>query len=124
MWARKLTTVSLQSSLLNDSQQAPPPLQIPPSRARRQFAARLAQRKAALEAANRERDISTEPSDTFEEGLIASPEEARLDEPKGKESGKGGPERFSNLFSGDSSDEDDEGKGSSKAVTAAETKSA
>jgi hypothetical protein len=32
----------------------PPPLQIPPSRARRQFAARLAQRKAMLEASAKE----------------------------------------------------------------------
>jgi SIT4-associating protein SAP185/190 len=41
----------------------PPPLQIPPSRARRQFAARLAQRKAELEASQKGDDDDDDDDD-------------------------------------------------------------
>lgn len=81
---------SLQSSKLPTM---PPPLQIPPSRARRQFAARLAQRKALLEA-TREQEDDVEDIE----------EEIRKEE-------RANHERFSNIFEeiDDDSSEDDAG---------------
>lgn len=73
----------------------PAPLSIPPSRARRQFAMRLAQRKAELESA---RDREEEP-----EGGVG-PEGVQEREVRE------GHERFKRLFEGmDSSDEEGEG---------------
>ncbi|KAL5444622.1 hypothetical protein PMIN06_008361 [Paraphaeosphaeria minitans] len=81
---------------VSDSEQKsaiPSPLQIPPSRARRQFAMRLAQRKAELEST---RDMEDDPDD----GPDVQEREVRE-----------GHERFKRLFEGmDSSD--DEGEGS------------
>jgi SIT4-associating protein SAP185/190 len=77
----------------------PPPLKIPPSRARRQFAARLAQRKAELEASNKEDgdedDVATGGDSEKKESTDAT-------------------ERFSHLFEGieSSSEDDDEEEGS------------
>ncbi|CAI6317966.1 unnamed protein product [Periconia digitata] len=76
---------------------APAPLQIPPSRARRQFAMRLAARKAELEST---RD---------QEGDVEGDEETQEREVKE------GHERFARMFEGidddSSSDSDDEGAG-------------
>ncbi|KAL1594595.1 sporulation-induced protein [Paraconiothyrium brasiliense] len=70
----------------------PPPLQIPPSRARRQFAMRLAQRKAELKTT---RESEDDPDDVQES------QEREVRE---------GHERFKRLFEGmDSSDEEGEG---------------
>ena len=70
----------------------PPPLQIPPSRARRQFALRLAQRKAQLESA---RDVEEDPND---------PSAPKTQEEEERE----GHQRFARMFEGieDSSDDD------------------
>ncbi|KAF2110541.1 hypothetical protein BDV96DRAFT_650659 [Lophiotrema nucula] len=77
----------------------PPPLQIPPSRARRQFAARLAQRKALLEAT---REQEEDP-------------EAGLNEDERKRSKRDGQGKFSGIFEGidDDEEEDEGGEGSS-----------
>lgn len=69
----------------------PPPLQIPPSRARRQFAMRLAQRKAELDATRELED---------DVGEMQGQQEREVQE---------GHERFKRLFEGmDSSDDDDD----------------
>lgn len=71
----------------------PPPLQIPPSRARRQFAMRLAQRKAQLES-TREQEEDVEGDEETQEREV-----------------KEGHERFARMFEGieDSSSEEDGG---------------
>ncbi|KAG9193921.1 hypothetical protein G6011_03956 [Alternaria panax] len=75
---------------VDDSEQPsiPPPLQIPPSRARRQFALRLAQRKAQLESTRDAEDDPEGPSQEQEE--------------------REGHQRFARMFEGieDSSDDD------------------
>ncbi|EDU40863.1 hypothetical protein Ptr902_01134 [Pyrenophora tritici-repentis] len=70
----------------------PPPLQIPPSRARRQFALRLAQRKAQLEST---REVEEDPDD---------PSAPKTQEQEERE----GHQRFARMFEGieDSSDDD------------------
>ncbi|KAH7135811.1 hypothetical protein B0J11DRAFT_502620 [Dendryphion nanum] len=81
----------------------PPPLQIPPSRARRQFAARLAQRKAELEAnQNDNNDGEGDVGEEKKEGC-------------GGERSKESRERFKALFEDiddDSSDEEGVASGS------------
>jgi hypothetical protein len=76
----------------------PPPLQIPPSRARRQFAARLAQRKALLEQS---KELGDNDNDTDEDNKVS--EETQ------KKEVKEGHERFAKMFEGieDSSSEDE-----------------
>ncbi|PSN60884.1 hypothetical protein BS50DRAFT_159001 [Corynespora cassiicola Philippines] len=76
------------------SLQMPPPLQIPPSRARRQFAMRLAQRKAELEASKEQA------------------EEMEADEETQQKEVKEGHERFAKMFEGieDDSSSEDEGE--------------
>ncbi|CAN9178472.1 unnamed protein product [Alternaria alternata] len=80
---------------VDDSEQptAPPPLQIPPSRARRQFALRLAQRKAQLEST---REAEEDPDDPSAPGKTQEQEERE------------GHQRFARMFEGieDSSDDD------------------
>ncbi|KAF1939442.1 hypothetical protein EJ02DRAFT_424839 [Clathrospora elynae] len=71
---------------------APPPLQIPPSRARRQFAMRLAQRKAQLETT---REAEEDPDD---------PSAPKTQEQEERE----GHQRFARLFSGIDDSSDDE----------------
>ncbi len=73
----------------------PPPLQVQPSRARRQFALRLAQRKAQLES-TREQEDDPEDPDAF-----------KTQEQEERE----GHQRFARMFEGidDSSDEEDLG---------------
>lgn len=66
----------------------PPPLQIPPSRARRQFALRLAQRKAELEGKTN--------SDDGDEGEKTQEQEERE-----------GHQRFAKMFEDIESDSDD-----------------
>lgn len=80
-----------------NSLQMPPPLQIPPSRARRQFAARLAQRKAELAA-------------TKEEEADEDEGKGGMEVPGERKETEGGAERFSNLFEGieDTSSEEDD----------------
>ena len=70
----------------------PPPLQIPPSRARRQFALRLAQRKAQLESTNAAEEDPDDPS---------APKTQEQEEREGHQ-------RFARMFEGidDSSDDD------------------
>ncbi|KAI1572249.1 extragenic suppressor of kinetochore protein 1 [Pyrenophora tritici-repentis] len=79
---------------VDDSEQPniPPPLQIPPSRARRQFALRLAQRKAQLEST---REVEEDPDD---------PSAPKTQEQEERE----GHQRFARMFEGieDSSDDD------------------
>ncbi|KAI4698808.1 hypothetical protein J4E81_005419 [Alternaria sp. BMP 2799] len=79
---------------VDDSEQPsiPPPLQIPPSRARRQFALRLAQRKAQLEST---REAEEDPDD---------PSAPKTQEQEERE----GHQRFARMFEGieDSSDDD------------------
>ncbi|ORY12833.1 SIT4 phosphatase-associated protein-domain-containing protein [Clohesyomyces aquaticus] len=90
----------------DSSLKMPPPLQIPPSRARRQFAARLAQRKAMLEASNKEDEGDDDDDDGDGEEKTSS------EAAKGKERAQAkGQERFSNIFEGiedSSSDEESE----------------
>jgi hypothetical protein len=76
----------------------PPPLQIPPSRARRQFAARLAQRKALLEQS---KELGANENNDDEDGQVS--EETQ------KKEVKEGHERFAKMFEGieDSSSEDE-----------------
>jgi hypothetical protein len=76
----------------------PPPLQIAPSRARRQFAARLAQRKALLEQS---KELGANENDDKEDGQVS--EETQ------KKEVKEGHERFAKMFEGieDSSSEDE-----------------
>ncbi|KAL1794546.1 hypothetical protein ACET3X_007967 [Alternaria dauci] len=80
---------------VDDSEQptVPPPLQIPPSRARRQFALRLAQRKAQLEST---REAEEDPDDP------SAPEKTQEQEERE------GHQRFARMFEGieDSSDDD------------------
>ena len=70
----------------------PPPLQIPPSRARRQFALRLAQRKAQLQSTNAAEEDPDDPS---------APKTQEQEEREGHQ-------RFARMFEGieDSSDDD------------------
>ena len=70
----------------------PPPLQIPPSRARRQFAIRLAQRKAQLDA-TREKEV--DPDD---------PDAGKTQEQEERE----GHQRFARMFEGIDDSSDDE----------------
>jgi hypothetical protein len=70
----------------------PPPLQIPPSRARRQFAIRLAQRKAQLES-TREQQVDPEDHDP---GKTQEQEERE------------GHQRFARMFEGIDDSSDDE----------------
>lgn len=84
-----LLTHLSSSSLHKQKSAIPPPLQIPPSRARRQFAMRLAQRKAEL-------DATRELEDDVDESQGQQEREVRE-----------GHERFKRLFEGmDSSDEE------------------
>jgi hypothetical protein len=78
----------------------PPPLQIPPSRARRQFAARLAQRKALLEQS---KDLGDNDNDNDDD------EDGKVSEETQKKEVKEGHERFAKMFEGieDSSSEDE-----------------
>lgn len=73
----------------------PPPLQIPPSRARRQFARRLAQRKAELEGKNID-----DGGDHEQSGKTQEQEERE------------GHERFAKMFEDIESDSDDGSLGS------------
>ncbi|KAF2025839.1 SAPS-domain-containing protein [Setomelanomma holmii] len=79
---------------VDDSEQpkVPPPLQIPPSRARRQFALRLAQRKAQLES-TREQEEDPEDADV---GKTQEQEERE------------GHQRFARMFEGIDDSSDDE----------------
>ncbi|OAL53950.1 SAPS-domain-containing protein [Pyrenochaeta sp. DS3sAY3a] len=83
---------------VDDSEQpkVPPPLQIPPSRARRQFALRLAQRKAQLES-TREQEEDPEGADI----PITQEQEERE-----------GHQRFARMFEGIDDSSDDESLGS------------
>ncbi|KAL5118920.1 sporulation-induced protein [Pleosporales sp. CAS-2024a] len=80
---------------VDDSEQAkvPPPLQIPPSRARRQFALRLAQRKAQLDAT---REAVEYDADAAEHGKTLEQEERE------------GHQRFARMFVGADDSSDDE----------------
>lgn len=98
----------------------PPPLQIPPSRARRQFAARLAQRKAELEASNKEEGEGDEDEDDVAEGSASgvgggdpASDVGGIGGQRGlsKKEGEGNAERFSGLFEGIESDSDEEEEG-------------
>jgi SIT4-associating protein SAP185/190 len=82
------------SPLPHQQPKAPPPLQIPPSRARRQFALRLAQRKAQLDAT---RDTEDDADDGTQPGKTQEQEERE------------GHQRFARMFEGieDSSDDDE-----------------
>jgi SIT4-associating protein SAP185/190 len=71
----------------------PPPLQIPPSRARRQFALRLAQRKAQLESTRDQEDDPEQESDL-----------AKAQEQEERE----GHQRFARMFEGIDDSSDDE----------------
>lgn len=92
--AYQLVVTSLD--LANDIAQAkiPPPLQIPPSRARRQFALRLAQRKAELEGRNNDDGDDNQSEKTQEQ------EERE------------GHQRFAKMFEDIESDSDDGSLGS------------
>lgn len=79
--------IKLRTALTADQPKAPPPLQIPPSRARRQFALRLAQRKAQLEATQEQED-DPEPTQEQEE--------------------REGHQRFARMFEGIDDSSDDE----------------
>ena len=85
----------------------PPPLQIPPSRARRQFAARLAQRKAMLEASAKEAnetniaDNSTDRTDSGFENGHTSEQDQTLDEEQLQGNMKGGNDSANNRSSGE-----------------------
>ncbi|CAO2655596.1 Nn.00g043990.m01.CDS01 [Neocucurbitaria sp. VM-36] len=83
---------------VDDSEQpkVPPPLQVPPSRARRQFALRLAQRKAQLES-TREQEDDPEGADA----PITQEQEERE-----------GHQRFARMFEGIDDSSDDESLGS------------
>ena len=87
---RILSLTSSTNTLFQPS--IPPPLQIPPSRARRQFALRLAQRKAQLEST---REAEEDPDD---------PSAPKTQEQEERE----GHQRFARMFEGieDSSDDD------------------
>ncbi|KAF2866877.1 hypothetical protein BDV95DRAFT_611173 [Massariosphaeria phaeospora] len=77
----------------------PPPLQIPPSRARRQFAMRLAQRKAQLEnTREQEDDVDDDGNGGGGGGVDGETQEKEVKE---------GHERFAKMFEGIESDEDE-----------------
>ncbi|KAH5332351.1 hypothetical protein HBI23_071670 [Parastagonospora nodorum] len=80
---------------VDDSEQpkVPQPLQIPPSRARRQFALRLAQRKAQLESTREQED---DPEDPEDQGKTQEQEERE------------GHQRFARMFEGIEDSSDDE----------------
>ncbi|KAF2709233.1 hypothetical protein K504DRAFT_467207 [Pleomassaria siparia CBS 279.74] len=81
----------------------PPPLQIPPSRARRQFAARLAQRKALLEQS---RELGDDGDGDEDDGV------GKISEDMQKQEVAEGHERFAKMFEGieDDSSSGDEGE--------------
>lgn len=88
----------------------PPPLQVQPSRARRQFALRLAQRKREMEAAARAQE-----AEEGEEDDDPSPELESVDllaeqwaTERSALNGRGDPERFADLFDAPDSGEDSE----------------
>ncbi|KAF2200312.1 hypothetical protein GQ43DRAFT_472817 [Delitschia confertaspora ATCC 74209] len=75
-----------------------PPLQTPPSRARRQFAARLAQRKALMEASAKETDEGVDENEPTESN---NKEAGSIHSAKGiGKYGSRAHERFSNLLQG------------------------
>jgi len=85
----------------------PYPLAIPPSRARRQFAMRLAQRKAALESArNTEQDPGLDDDDSGGNGNVSTHVTQEQEEREGHR-------RFARMFEeiDDSSDEEGEEDG-------------
>jgi hypothetical protein len=91
----------------------PPPLQVPPSRARRQFAARLAQRRAEKQAAQEAADGDDEDDNDNENedfSILSPNSESDVTKKSPLTGGEGGSGRFSRMFEGieDSSDEDDE----------------
>lgn len=104
-YLRQPTREHLADSPLQQTPSAPAPLQIPPSRARRQFALRLAQRKAALESI-RDQEVDLEGDEEAQEREV-----------------KEGHERFAKMFEGiddSSSDSDgDEAEGGSALSAAA-----
>jgi SIT4-associating protein SAP185/190 len=96
-------------SLQSQSQSSvPPPLQVPPSRARRQFALRLAQRKAQLESTREQEEDPENPG---------SPKTQEQEEREGHQ-------RFARMFEGidDSSDDENEGMDSHEGSKEADEK--
>ncbi|KAF2020516.1 hypothetical protein BU24DRAFT_403620 [Aaosphaeria arxii CBS 175.79] len=78
----------------------PPPLQIPPSRARRQFAARLAQRKLEFEASQQADNAEDGDDSLSDPSALANPDDDENEKQKDGSRAKEPHERFTGIFEG------------------------